>query len=588
MNILVVDSGIKLSHEAFEEFNIESYEIVGNRLEQVFCDNDENGHGTAVCGLICNSLKRYGVDANVKMLKAFSGDSVNESGIVNALMLADEFFDVDIINMSFGIRDSKCNSIVKACNFLLKKAIIVSAVDNLGTLSVPSVIPGVIGVISDKTVTKSHQYNYYKGLPIQMGAYGKLQRVAWNNPDFIFLEGNSMACANATGIVANLVWQYGKDSLQEQLLLNSFKEPVCFQTREKYSLEIPFSIKKAAIFPLNKETGSLLLFKDMLGFDIVDVYDSPISGKVGSNASQIMNLNLDCDFKVKNINDFSSDEVDTLIVGHITEYLKYPRERDRIFSMLENCKKDLHYYFFDPVENNENVFSPVLDESYIPPTFGDGMLYGIHTPILGIFGTSSSQGKFTLQLYLRKIFSTIGYSVGQIGTEPESLLFDFDAIYSMGYNSSVDFSDKDMILYLNKVIHEIEMNNEYDLIITGSQSGTVPYSFGSISNMTLKQSAFLFATCPDVVVLSVNVFDDKEYIERTIKFIESSADTKVVAIVIFPKVRKAASKMFGEKDDIENINMKCKEINEYFNIPVFVLGQKMNELCDVIIDYLSN
>lgn len=50
------------------------------------------------------------------------------------------------------------------------------------------------------------------------------------------------------------------------------------------------------------------------------------------------------------------------------------------------------------------------------------MLYRISTPVLAVCGTSSKQGKFTLQLELRKRFCEMGYKVGQIGTEPNSLL----------------------------------------------------------------------------------------------------------------------------------------------------------------------
>ena len=42
------------------------------------------------------------------------------------------------------------------------------------------------------------------------------------------------------------------------------------------------------------------------------------------------------------------------------------------------------------------------------------------------------------------------------------------------------------------------------------------------------------ATQPDCVVLCVNPFDEISYIRRTILYIESSIDTKVISIVVFP------------------------------------------------------
>lgn len=190
----------------------------------------------------------------------------------------------------------------------------------------------------------------------------------------------------------------------------------------------------------------------------------------------------------------------------------------------------------DPVENNEHIFSPIIYKSFIPPCFEDGMLYGLHSPVIGVYGTSPKQGKFLLQLELRREFIKRGYSVGQVGTEPEALLFDFDSIYPMGYNSSVSISGYDAIFYINRMMYEVESNRDIDLIITGSQSGTVPASFGRLRNMTLPQIEFLFGTCPDVVVLSINLFDEVEYISRNIKLIEGAVDTKFVALVVFPSI----------------------------------------------------
>ena len=79
MNILVIDSGVKLSHPVFTNSNIESNEITDNPSKRVFYDNDNNGHGTAVCSLICKSLKRYNIVASIKVIKAFTTEASSES-----------------------------------------------------------------------------------------------------------------------------------------------------------------------------------------------------------------------------------------------------------------------------------------------------------------------------------------------------------------------------------------------------------------------------------------------------------------------------------------------------------------------------
>lgn len=585
MNILIIDSGIELSHPAFLEYNIASYQICNGHAERIYFDNDINGHGTAVCSLICKSLKHQNIVANIDMLKAFSDNEASESEIETALKIVLDDFKPDIINMSFGMSEGKCTKIIGLCKAILEKSIIVSAANNMGFLSIPCVIPGVIGVISDNTITNPYQYNYINSISIQMAAYGGTQRVAWSNSKYYLMNGISFACANATGIVAGIVQKYGKENFNDLLIKYSYNEPINYSECSKYSLSIPFKIGKAAIFPFSKETSSLILFAEMLDFQITDVYDSPISGKVGSKTSQILNTNIKNDFIIKNISDFVADDVDTLILGHIGNYIRYPREEERILTLLQQYREVLNIYMFDPAENSENIFSPVIDQKCVPPCFGNGMLYGIHTPILGVYGTSSKQGKFTLQLELRKQFLKKGYRIGQLGTEPEALLFGFDSVYPMGYNASVTITGNDSILYLNRVLHEIEIGRDVDLIITGSQSGTIPYSFGALNSITLPQIEFLYGTCPDAVVLSINIFDNIDYIIRTIKFIESSVGTKVVALVLFPFVSKSYKKAYS--DTFENFDEHCKKLNLEIGLPVFVLGKNMEGLCEIIIDYLS-
>ena len=45
---------------------------------------------------------------------------------------------------------------------------------------------------------------------------------------------------------------------------------------------------------------------------------------------------------------------------------------------------------------------------------------------------------------------------------------------------------------------------------------------------------FLLATNPDAIVLVVNVFDEIEYIQRTINYVENILICEVIAIVVFP------------------------------------------------------
>ena len=131
-----------------------------------------------------------------------------------------------------------------------------------------------------------------------------------------------------------------------------------------------------------------------------------------------------------------------------------------------------------------------------------------------------------------------------------------------------------------------------EIILVGSQSGTIPFDTGNIMQYTIPQQTFLMGTQPDCVVLCVNPFDDTEYVERTIRYIESSVETKVISIVVFPMdIQEGLYGSLGAKTKLdENKYEKIKAMYESkFNIPIFRLGEEaeMERLANRITDYFS-
>lgn len=82
----------------------------------------------------------------------------------------------------------------------------------------------------------------------------------------------------------------------------------------------------------------------------------------------------------------------------------------------------------------------------------------------------------------------MGYKVGQIGTEPNSLLFGMDYIFPMGYNGTVHLTGEESIQYLNSCLNNLE---DRDIILVGSQSGTLNYDVCNLSQYCLLQHAFI-------------------------------------------------------------------------------------------------
>lgn len=85
--------------------------------------------------------------------------------------------------------------------------------------------------------------------------------------------------------------------------------------KEKLENKIPFTIKKAAIYPFNKEIHAIARFEDMLNFDVTDYYSTRITGQVGKTISDILS-NCNNNKVIKNIDNINWDEFDTNIRSH--------------------------------------------------------------------------------------------------------------------------------------------------------------------------------------------------------------------------------------------------------------------------------
>lgn len=221
---------------------------------------------------------------------------------------------------------------------------------------------------------------------------------------------------------------------------------------------------------------SLIHFSNDLKFEIVGVYDSKYSANVGSTTDHIMKADVKS-YPIQNIAKIEWDSFDTLILGHLDEMSSLINKHDLQQNLIkEAISRNKNIYAFDDVAKivkSPNVYSPKVLKNDLPP-YRFGKLHHLSKPVIGVYGTSSRQGKFMLQLELRKFFQNAGYKIGQIGTEPSSLLYGMNYVYPMGYNNSVYINDYEIIRYLNTLMADI-CRKDIDLIITGSQSEVLPY-----------------------------------------------------------------------------------------------------------------
>ncbi len=565
VKILIIDSGVWVEHPDLKNEDIKGMLWIDGEMRSEIYDNF--GHGTAVYGIIRNACS-FAEIINIKLNNIENG--VEYSELVKLLKYIYLNIEVDIINLSIGLEDSEClKDLYPICQCLYEKGIVIlSAFSNEGCISYPAAFDNVIGVCSDMRCWKNDIFYYVDNDIMNLCAKGGKQRLFWHQPDYIIGQGNSFACAHATVQAAKFMAE-GKKTFKN--IIQSFKNisKQCYHLYDRNRKEeCQFKIESAVLFPFSKEMHSLLRYHKMLPFTIKAVYDVKYSVTVGYTTQQCMDDKKVLNITIRNIKDINWDEFDTLVLGHMDELSALLDKKDlKEIIIKEALDKGKQVFSFDDLSeyvdrNSNKIYFPIINQNNVPPNIL-GMLYHITKPIVGVFGTSSRQGKFTLQLKLREILVKQGYKVGQIGTEPSSLLFGFDYCYPMGYNSSVYIHEYDVVRYINHIINKLCVQ-DFEIILVGSQSGTIPFNTDNILQFTIPQQIFLTATQPDCVVLCVNPFDEISYIRRTILYIESSIDTKVISIVVFPMDISANQYgLFQGKTKLgrENYNKIKKPIN---------------------------
>ncbi len=617
IRIAIIDSGIDASHSGVRDVVGGVHIKIGEKGEVVLSDDyyDCAGHGTACAGII----RKKTPDAALYSVRIFD-DSLIADG--RALIAAIQWCidnEMDVVNLSLGTTDVTFKkSLQKVCRKAVDAGVIlVAAESNDGLESYPAVFPEVIGVTSS-AIHEVDGFYYRKDHRIECVARGDDQRVCWLNGKHIMTGGNSFAAPHITGIIAHLLEQHPKCSVQDIRLL--LKEKVLNeisqeQNRSQFDPQIPLKdfrenytyIKKAVLYPYNKEMHSLVRYRDLLAFEIVGVADPIGKGMVGKDAGKVIG-EPQAGLRISpNIRSTLAD-VDTLILGYVDQ-LSRIRKHDLLreyvqLALDEGChvfsfqaldstiygdlyeladKKGLRLAY--PHIHSEEITHAIQHFNVLPP---------VDVPVLSVMGTSSQQGKFTLQLALRRRLIQKGYKVGQIGTEHHSRLFGMDAAFPMGYASPLKLPFQHYIPYLDYKMREICQRTQPDIILTGSQSGTIPYHVQEHSTHCLSSLAFLLGVKPDACILVVNSIDAKEYIRDTIDGIRAvcKAPTILLAMGDHEKHIRTAygrSMITPKKMAQSQIDQHLKKLQDTFLLPsIEILSETgQQRLVETVIQYFS-
>lgn len=587
--MVFIDSGVAADNQMLLNDTIEEIELPNECADRSF----QSGHGTAIYGILRKVRENFDI-ISIKIPGIQNG--VSGSVLCDALEYIEDNIEAKLINLSLGstILGEK-EKIESVCDRIASKdIIIVAAFDNGGAISFPAAFKSVIGVISSSACKYVEDYEIFDDDVINIAGKGGIQKVLWNSPPVMLLGGNSFACANISVLVAKMILE-GCRNKEEVLakLKQKARKVNCINKKGKYP-SIKFTIQKAAVFPFNKEMHALFRYYKLLSFSIVAVYDSKYTARVGASTGFLLKDENALSLEIKNIDSVEWNEFDTLIIGHSDIMEELTGKINYSSALMEKAiAYGKNIYAFDDVPrlyNTNKAFTPCIRSEHVPGR-RMGMMYRITKPVLAVCGTSSRQGKFTLQLELRKRLMQEGYKVGQIGTEPNALLFGMDYVFPMGYNSAVNLSGEESILYLNTLVYQL-CESESDLIIAGSQSGTVNYDVGNLSQFCLRQHSFLLGIQPDATVLCINPFDGMEYIERTIGYLQSAIESQVIALVLYPMdISNKWSGIYGRRIKVDDAKIRsiADAIQKRFHLPLYCLGREkdMEELVNTVVDFFT-
>jgi len=579
-DLVLLDSGYGRA-EAESIGKVDVYELQDGDWIKTDSSEDSVGHGTSVMSLVSsNYCGKFAV------FKVFTSTTLsNIDNIILALNYILNNISCKYIQMSFGVRGYSAELKDICLKLHEKHVIIIAAYDNCGAMSYPAAFDFVIGVSGDPLLKRKDQFIVQSNSLVDIYAKSGKQIVAGtSNNDFLPAEGNSFAASYVTLELLNKETRFES----KEQAMQSFAEDYKLSVQDN---SIHVVGKKVAVFPLNKEVYSLINYSELLIAELVDVYDVKYSSNLYRNVS---NIRGDKNYKVKNIDKCEYDKFDTLVIGHVRE-LSNLLNKDLKKILLEKCiENKKNVYCFDRIyvdeyteKFRENGLVLECADNY-QLRYKEGRLYQIKTPVLAVVGTNKKQGKFTLQMQIKKVLEAKEVNLGILGTEPTSMLLGCNDILPLGYDSDISTHTASYIVEaFNDKLHNIDVL-EKDLVLVGGQSGFLPHISFNIGHININQFPFMFGVLPDGVILTVTDTDDIDYVRKSIQAIETLYNTKVFLLALYAFHTESdyvinVTKRKLSPEEIGHIKSKYKE-----NLDLDIIISGDPEYDDVLFDSIIN
>ena len=179
------------------------------KINRIKFSEDDDGYDSTGHGTLCASMiLKMNPNAEIYSVKGFDiNTSCSSDRLLKILNMFREI-DVDIINMSLSTQDmARIDDYSKACNALLKQEkLLVASLSNTGLVSLPAMLPSVIGVGGCDTFF-DNDYIFFQNNKIECFFDSKPVMLRNIVGDYELFGGNSKACAALSGLLSSIELQ---------------------------------------------------------------------------------------------------------------------------------------------------------------------------------------------------------------------------------------------------------------------------------------------------------------------------------------------------------------------------------------------
>lgn len=612
MKIAVIDSGVWVDHPRLKKckFSGVGIKVIENcKVEFVNSFEDDNGHGTALCGIIHKKIP----EAEIVAVKIkWHQESATEFALIEAIKWCLLDKGIKLINICMGVAT---NTPHDDLNLICQQAYnhniaIIASYSNVSyTATYPAFFPTVYG-ITGCHCKESNDYGYIPDSPIEFVAKGNLQRLASVGEHYVVQEGSSYATAHFTGIVANILQNktfHNIDQLSQHLIDNcnktlgrdnvittpgsSFAQTISMDSdiigQKVFLPEVALKhLNILGIFPGDdKEMSSFRDFKDMCQFKIGKIINYPKSVLQSPNeiagflAQEEYNLfdTLVLGYYIESLftaNILYGDEIVSQCLKRNYNIITWSKQVQERILKLDSSTKKYNAILPGVTQKDLEQLAPFIHCSRVK------------CPVVLVVGTGNKQGKFTTQLRLKEVLSTEGYKVGHISTEPQGMLFGANYVFPYGKNSTVDVPIQKWGYLLRCIQRGIYHVQKPDIIISGTQSDVMPRRITSSELMLpslFNSMAYIAGIEPDGIICAINPEDTIEIIERILHAVQLVSKAKLLMFVMRPWTRieeKKGNIIYRNRSRTleESEYQSCMEkVSKYFKVPVINIKNKKND-----------